>query len=210
MERAKSIQTVEQYLTSGCGRCDFFNTPRCKVNTWRNELAALRKILLTTGLQEEIKWSMPCYTFNGKNVVMLSALKDYCALSFFKGSLLKDEKRLLHKPGENSQAARVMRFTTLNDINKLRSVIKAYITEAIELEKSGAKISFKKDAPEFPDELKQKLKENPQLKIAFEKLTPGRQRGYIIYFTQPKKSVTRLSRIDKCTPRILQGRGLHD
>lgn len=204
------INSVDQYLKSGCGRCEFFNTPRCKVNTWRRELTALRDILRNTQLKEEIKWSVPCYTYNGKNVVILTALKDYCALSFFKGSLLKDELGLLHKPGENSQAARVMRFTSLTDINKLKSVIKSYITEAIELEKSGARVSFKKEAPELPDELKQKLMENPQLKAAFEKLTPGRQRGYVIYFTQPKQSVTRLSRIDKCTPRILQGKGLHD
>lgn len=204
------INSVDQYLKSGCGRCEFFNTPRCKVNTWRRELTALLDILRNTQLKEEIKWSVPCYTYNGKNVVILTALKDYCALSFFKGSLLKDELGLLHKPGENSQAARVMRFTSLTDINKLKSVIKSYITEAIELEKSGARVSFKKEAPELPDELKQKLMENPQLKAAFEKLTPGRQRGYVIYFTQPKQSVTRLSRIDKCTPRILQGKGLHD
>lgn len=204
------INSVDQYLKSGCGRCEFFNTPRCKVNTWRRELTALLDILRNTQLKEEIKWSVPCYTYNGKNVVILTTLKDYCALSFFKGSLLKDELGLLHKPGENSQAARVMRFTSLTDINKLKSVIKSYITEAIELEKSGARVSFKKEAPELPDELKQKLMENPQLKAAFEKLTPGRQRGYVIYFTQPKQSVTRLSRIDKCTPRILQGKGLHD
>lgn len=204
------INSVDQYLKSGCGRCEFFNTPRCKVNTWRKELIALREIIHTTPLQEEIKWGMPCYTFNGKNVVMLSALKNYCALSFLKGSLLKDERGLLHKPGENSQAARVMRFTALKDIIKLRSTIKSYISEAIELEKSGARISFKKETPELPDELKQRMKENPQLKSAFEKLTPGRQRGYVIFFTQPKQSATRLSRIDKCISRILQGKGLHD
>lgn len=204
------INSVDQYLKSGCGRCEFFNTPRCKVNTWRRELTALRDILRNTQLKEEIKWSVPCYTYNGKNVVILTALKDYCALSFFKGSLLKDELGLLHKPGENSQAARVMRFTALEDIRKLKSTIISYISEAIELEKSGARINFTKELPELPEELKQRMKENPQLKIAFEKLTPGRQRGYIIYFTQPRQSVTRLSRIDKCTPRILQGKGLHD
>jgi uncharacterized protein YdeI (YjbR/CyaY-like superfamily) len=210
MKPATPIRNVEHYLASGCGRCDFFNTPRCKVNSWRKELIALRSMLLTTQLTEEIKWGVPCYTLKGKNVVMLSALKDYCVLSFFKGSLLKDERGLLHKPGENSRAVRVMRFTCVQDINHLQPVIKAYISEAIELEKSGAKVAFKKQVPSLPEELKQRMQENPKLKAAFEKLTPGRQRGYIIYFSQAKQSVTRLSRIDKCLPRILQGKGLHD
>ncbi|MCS6974746.1 MAG: YdeI/OmpD-associated family protein [Cyclobacteriaceae bacterium] len=204
------IPHVEHYLASGCGRCSYYNTPQCKVNTWRAELTALRNILLQTQLKEEIKWSMPCYTFNGKNVVMISAFREYCALSFFKGVLLKDPHGLLSKPGENSRIARVMRFTSLSDIKQKKSIIEAYIREAIELEKSGARIQATKNLPAIPDEFEQKMDENPKLKKAFEALTPGRQRGYILYFTQAKQTKTRLSRIKKCIPWILIGKGLQD
>lgn len=204
------IPHVEHYLASGCGRCSFYNTPQCKVNTWRTELTALRSILLQTQLKEEIKWSMPCYTLNGKNVVMISAFREYCALSFFKGALLKDPHGLLSKPGENSRIARVMRFTGLSDIKRKKSIIEAYIGEAIELEKSGARIQATKNLPAIPDEFRQIMNKNPKLKKAFEALTPGRQRGYILYFTQAKQTKTRLSRVEKCIPQILMGKGLHD
>lgn len=201
---------VNHFLDAGCGRCDFYNTPRCKVNKWRSELIALRNILLSLPLREEVKWSMPCYTYNGKNIVMLSAFKDYCALSFFKGALLKDGHQVLIRPGENSRVARMMRFTGISEIRKLETAIQSYILEAIELENSGAKVKTENRELTLPAELKEKFREDPQLKKAFAALTPGRQRGYVIYFSQPKQSATRIARIEKCIPLILQGKGLHD
>lgn len=202
---------VDTYLNLGCGRCSFYATPECKVNTWREELIQLRKIVLSCGLTEEFKWKQPCYTFNKNNVLLVTAFKEYSTISFFKGTLLKDKKRILVKPGENSQAARQFRFTDVQKVIEMEPVIKSYIKEAIEIEKAGLKIDFKaKEEIEYPEELLNKFSENKKLKTAFEELTPGRQRGYILYFTQPKQSKTRESRIDKCTPRILKGIGLHD
>ncbi len=204
------VTDVNHYLRSGCGRCRFYNTPHCKVNNWREVLVALRNILLSTSLKEEIKWSMPCYTYQGRNVVMLCAFKDYAALSFFNGALLNDPKGLLHKPGDYSQAARYMRFTQPGEVKKQQAAIYSFIKEAIELQQKGVKVVFKKELPPLPDELIQKMKEHAGLKQAFEKLTPGRQRGYLIYFTQPKQASTRLARIEKCIPDILAGKGLYD
>lgn len=205
-----TIPDVNHYLSAGCGRCRFYNTPACKVNTWREVLVALRNIVLTTPLREQIKWSMPCYTFNNRNVVMLFAFNDFCGLSFFKGALLKDPHRKLEKPGENSQAARYLRFTQVHEVEQCSEIIQQYLHEAIELEKAGARVSFQKALPQLPAELEQVMKEHPGLKEAFNRLTPGRQRGYLIYFTQPKKAATRLLRIEKCIPQILEGKGLYD
>ena len=203
----KDIQT---YLLAGCGRCPLGGTPDCKVHTWKAEISLLRKIVSTTGLTEEMKWGGPCYTYNGKNVLMISALKKYANVSFFKGVLLKDEKNLLVKAGEHSQAARMFRFTHTDEIHAIEAEVKAYIFEAIEVERAGLKVEFKKEPEPIPTELEQKFKEDPLLEHAFFALTPGRQRGYIIYFTAPKQSKTRLSRIEKCTEKILNGEGLHD
>jgi len=201
---------VDTYLKEGCGRCPLGNTPDCKVNAWRKELKALRAIVLDCGLTEEVKWSVPCYTVNGGNVAMVSALKDYCALSFFKGALLKDPHGLLDKPGKNSQAARLMRFTNVEDITAKKSTIEAYIHQAINVERAGLKVEFKQNPEPIPDELKEKLKSNPALKVAFENLTPGRQRSYILHISAAKQSSTRISRIDKCIPKIFAGKGFHD
>ncbi|MDF2156349.1 YdeI/OmpD-associated family protein [Algoriphagus sp. CAU 1675] len=202
---------VDLYFIEGCGRCKLGGTPQCKVHTWEDELQELRSIILETGLNEELKWSVPCYTFQGKNLLLLAAFKEYCALSFFKGSLLKDEKKLLHQPGENSQATRQFRFTQLGEIQEMESILKAYIQEAKELEKAGLKVDFKeKKALVFPDELLQKFEENPVLKRAFEALTPGRQRAYTLYFSAAKQSKTRASRIEKCIPQIFEGKGLNE
>ncbi len=201
---------VDTYFTDGCGRCPLGGTPNCKVHTWTREMALLRHILLDCGLTEELKWSIPTYTYQQNNVVVLAAFNEYCALSFFKGALLQDEHALLHKPGENSQAARLIRFTQPKKIAEMESILKAYIFEAIEVEKAGLKVAFKKNPEPIPEELEQKLAENPDLKAAFEALTPGRQRGYIIHFSAPKQSQTRFSRIEKCTEQILEGKGLHD
>ncbi len=201
---------VDQYLIEGCGRCPLGGTPECKVNSWREELKQLRRIVLDCGLTEEVKWGVPCYTYKGSNVLMVSAFKGFSALSFFKGSLLQDDKGLLDKPGENSQAVRLFRFTDSRTIIENESIIKAYIYEAIEVEKAGLKVNFKKNPEPIPEELQLKLDEDPALNAAFGALTPGRQRGYILYFSAPKQSKTRVSRIEKYIPRIFEGKGFRD
>ncbi len=178
---------------------------------WRDELTALRGIVLECGLTEAWKWRAPCYTVDDGNVVILGRLKDGCTLSFFKGALLKDPKHLLEKPGPNTQAARVMRFTDVSKIKKLTPTLKALIREAAALEKSGAKVETG-NAPKLdtPDELQSRFDEDPAFHEAFEALTPGRQRAYLMHFAAAKQSATRASRIDKCTARILDGKGLND
>lgn len=202
---------VDRYFIDGCGRCKLFATPKCKVNTWKEELQHLRMILQESDLKEESKWGMPCYTYEGKNIIILAAFKEYCSINFIKGALLKDSKKILVKPGENSQSARLAKFTNVKAIIKVSSALKAYIKEAIEMEKKGAKIEFKKPSEhKLPEELENKLNKTPRLKKAFYALTPGRQRGYLIYFSQAKQSSTREARIEKCEKRILEGKGLND
>lgn len=203
-------QKIDLYFKDGCGRCKFYQTPQCKVHNWQSELKALRKIVLNCNLTEELKWSFPVYTFNTKNIVIVSAFKEYVALSFFKGVLLKDKEKLLYQQGENSQTTRIMKFVNVKEITKIENTIKAYILEAIEIEKQGKKIEFKKNPEPIPIELQQKLDTDSNFNIAFNSLTPGKQRGYIIYFSQPKQSATRSSRIEKCTEKILNGKGLQD
>lgn len=203
-------QTINNYIENGCGRCSLGGTPDCKVNYWRDEIIKLKAILLDCNLTEEIKWSVPCYTFNNNNVILLSALKDCATLSFFKGALMKDSKKLLIKPGENSQATRYMKFTDTNQIDKLEHVIRDYISEAIAIEKQGLTINFNaKNELNYPDELLEVFSKNPNFKVAFEKLTPGRKRGYILFFEAPKQSKTKTSRIEKCIPQIFLGKGIN-
>ena len=202
---------VDRYLAEGCGRCAFGGTPQCTVHKWPGELKRLREIALSCGLTETRKWGVPCYTFENRNVVIVSASREYCSISFFKGVLLKDAKQVLSKPGENSQSARLIRFTSVQEIVQLTATLKEYMLEAIELERRGAKVDFRaKSELAIPDELQQKFHELPTLQTAFEALTPGRQRGYILHFTAAKQSKTRSSRIEKCIPQILEGRGMHD
>ncbi|WP_286757188.1 YdeI/OmpD-associated family protein [Roseivirga sp. UBA838] len=202
---------VDQYLAEGCGRCSLGGTPDCKVHQWSQELQKLRSIALECGLTEESKWGVPCYTYHGANVAMISAFKDYCSLSFFKGALLKDKYQILEKPGPNSQAARLFKFTNLEQILQAEDSIRLYLFEAIEVEKKGLKVDMQaKDQLDYPDELQAKFKDMPELKTAFEALTPGRQRGYIIHFSQPKQSKTRLARIEKLIPKIMDGKGFFD
>lgn len=191
-------------------RCPLGGTPACKVNTWKEELHLLRSIILNSELHEELKWGCPCYTFDGKNVLMLSAQKESATISFFKGSLIKDPDNLLIMPGANSQAVRYLKLTSVDEVIKLEKKIKAYIQQAIDLEKSGAKVEFKKSPEPIPDELQEKFTDDPILQSAFEALSPGRQKGYILHFAQPKQSQTRISRIEKCIPKILAGKGFHD
>jgi len=203
-------KSVDNYLAEGCGRCPLGGTPDCKVLTWTSELELLRRLVLDCGLTEETKWGVPCYTFQNKNILLVSAFKEYCCISFFKGSLLSDEKGLLVKSGPNSQAVRLFKFTNIDEIVEIENEIKAYIFEAIEVEKAGLKVEYNKKPEPIPIELETKFEEDPVLKTAFEALTPGRQRAYIIHFSQPKQSKTRISRIEKCEPMILSGIGLND
>jgi uncharacterized protein YdeI (YjbR/CyaY-like superfamily) len=178
---------------------------------WQKEMEKLRRISLDCGLTEESKWGKPCYTFQNSNVVIIQGFKEYCALLFCKGVLLKDAKHILIQQTENVQAARQLRFTNVREIVEMEPTVKAYIREAIEVEKAGLEVNYKKTS-EFtiPEELQNKLHKSPALKTAFESLTPGRQRGYILYFSAPKQSKTRESRIEKCVQKILDGKGLDD
>lgn len=178
---------------------------------WQEEFKKLRMIIRDCGLTEEFKWGKPCYSFQGSNIVLMHGFKEYCALLFIKGALLKDPKGILIQQTENVQAGRQIRFTNVQEIVEREPILKAYIYEAIEAEKSGLQMEFKKTTEyTIPEELQNKLDEIPALKIAFEALTPGRQRGYILYFSQPKQSKTRESRIEKCIQQILKGKGLND
>jgi uncharacterized protein YdeI (YjbR/CyaY-like superfamily) len=182
-----------------------------KAKNWQKEVQQLRTIVLSCGLDEELKWGCPCYTFEGTNIVLIHDFKEYCALLLFKGALLNDPNGILIQQTKNVQAARQMRFTDLKEIVKLATTVKAYIYEAIEVEKAGLKVKLKKTTEfEMPEEFKKVLNKNAALKTAFKALTPGRQRGYLLYFSQAKQSTTRESRIEKYTPEILKGKGLND
>tara|TARA_R110002049_G_scaffold241263_1_gene415071 strand:- start:8373 stop:9008 length:636 start_codon:yes stop_codon:yes gene_type:complete len=182
-----------------------------KVKQWQGELKILRSIILDCELTEELKWRQPCYTIQNSNVVLLGAFKAYCVLSFFKGTLLKDTKGILLKPGENTQSARLFKFTNTQEIITLKPLIKAYIQEAIEIEKAGLKVTYNDNTTlALPEELLIKLEQNPDLKIAFNALTPGRQRAYNLFFSSAKQSKTRVGRIEKYESQILGGKGIHD
>lgn len=185
----------------------FFN----KDSKWQQEYQKLRTIVLDCGLTEELKWGVPCYTFQKSNIVLIHGFKEYCALLFHKGVLLSDTNGILIQQTENVQAARQIRFKDIREIEKLKSIINSYIFEAIEVEKAGLEVKLKATSEfKIPDEFQKKLNEFPELKSAFEALTPGRQRGYLLHFSQPKQSKTRESRIEKCTDKIFSGKGLND
>jgi uncharacterized protein YdeI (YjbR/CyaY-like superfamily) len=182
-----------------------------KAKMWQEELKKLRMIILDCRLNEEIKWGVPCYTFQNNNIVLIHVFKKYCALLFFKGALLNDAKGILIQQTKNTQAGRQIRFTNVREIVEMEATLKAYIYEAIEVEKVGLKVNYKKTT-EFiiPEEFKNKLDEISSLKTAFDALTPGRQRAYILYFSSPKQPKTRKSRVEKCIQQILNGKGLND
>lgn len=182
-----------------------------ELQKWEKELEQLRNIVLDCGLIEELKWGTPCYMFQKSNIILLGAFKDFCIISFLKGALLSDTEGILTKMGENTQAARVVKFTSLKEIKKLQAILKNYIFEAVEIEKAGLKVEPKKHSEYIiPEELQNKFNENPALKKAFEALTPGRQRGYLIYFSDSKQSKTREARIEKYIQRIINGKGFYD
>jgi uncharacterized protein YdeI (YjbR/CyaY-like superfamily) len=182
-----------------------------KAKKWREEFEKLRMIILDCQLTEKLKWGVPCYTFEKRNIVLIHRFKEYCALLFVKGALLNDAEGILITQTENTQAARQIRFTNVREIVEMEPILKAYIYEAIEVEKAGLKVNFKKNTELiFPEEFQNKLDENPALKTAFDALTPGRQRAYNLYFSAPKQSKTRESRVEKCMQQILNGKGLND
>ncbi|MDH5162317.1 YdeI/OmpD-associated family protein [Heyndrickxia oleronia] len=182
-----------------------------KSKKWKEEYVKLREIVLDCGLTEEYKWMHPCYTYETKNIVLIHGFKEYCALLFHKGALLQDINGILIQQTENVQAARQIRFTNVQEIVELETILKSYINEAIQVEKAGLEVNFKKNTEmKIPEELQNKFNEIPELKTAFEALTPGRQRAYTLYFSSPKQSKTRESRIEKYLQHILNGKGLND
>ena len=182
-----------------------------RAEQWQEEFEKLREIILDCGLTEDLKWGQPCYSFEKKNVVLMHGFKEYCALLFHKGALLSDPEGILIQQTENVQAARQIRFTNLREIFDLETVLKDYIREAIEVEKAGLKVKLKKTAEfKVPEEFQKQLDKSAALKKAFNALTPGRQRAYLLHFSQPKQSKTRVSRVEKFVPQILKGKGLND
>lgn len=182
-----------------------------KARKWREEMERLRAIVLDCGLTEELKWYQPCYAYDGHNVAIVSKFRDFCVLSFFKGVLLKDPEGILVAPGENSQSTRQIQFTSVDEVARLEATIRAYVHEAVEVEKSGRKVPLKKTRDyEVPEELQEKLDADPDFKAAWEALTPGRQRGYLLHFSAAKQSRTRASRVERHRQRILEGKGMHD
>jgi len=180
-------------------------------NQWHKERKVLRSLILEGGLDENVKWGKLCYSFNGSNVVIIYGLKNYCALGFFKGSILQDDDDVLVQPGKHSQAMRQLRFDDLADIDRRKDQIKEYIEKAIQAEKDGLEVDFdEKDDLTYPDELQDALDDDPEFVNAFEGLTPGRQRGYVLHFSDAKQSKTRTSRVEKCRPKIMEGKGLNE
>jgi len=205
------IGSVDQYLTDGCGRCYHFQKPSCKVHSWQEELITLRLLVNSTELKEELKWSQPCYTINGKNVIIIASFREYCCINFLKGILIKDDLKLLTKPGENSHTSRMLKFKKTDDSIKLlqqTEIILEYINQAIEIEKSGVKTPEKPKVEEpMPNELLEQFKLVDGLESDFFNLTPGRQRAYLMHFNSAKQSATKTNRITKLIPKIKSGKG---
>jgi uncharacterized protein YdeI (YjbR/CyaY-like superfamily) len=189
-------------------KVDFYFT---KEQKWQQEITKMRAIAFSCNLTEELKWGTPCYTFQENNIILIHTFKEYCAFLFFKGALLTDTHDMLIQQSKNVQATRQIRFTNLAQVTEQEAIIKAYIFEAIEVEKAGLKVTLKKTTEyEIPEEFQLKLNQSTELKKAFEALTPGRQRGYLLHFAQPKQAKTREARIEKCIPQIFEGKGLND
>lgn len=202
--------TVDQYLLDGCGRCKKGGTPQCTVHRWHPILVALRELALECGLTEAVKWSVPCYTLNGKNVLMIHAFMEYCSVMFMKGSLLDDPNEALHRQTEHVTAGRQLRYTKLEDFIEQRPQAKGFILQAIEVEKAGKKVEERTQETPITEELEEAFRQDKAFKSAFYKLTPGRQRAYLLHFSQPKQAATRAKRIEQCMSMILRGEGLHD
>lgn len=204
------IKDPNHYFIDGCGRCSFHGTDQCKVRTWADPLVLLREIMLQSGLVEEAKWGQPTYTLKGKNVAMIFSFKDSCGISFFKGVLLQDDAKILVPAGANSNVARLLKITSAAQVAELEPHIHACIAEAIELEKSGAKIPKPTEREPMPETLAHWLENDPQLQTAWDLLTPGRQRSYILHVGSAKQEQTQLNRIEKCIPKIYTGKGFNE
>jgi len=204
------IKDPNDYFIDGCGRCSLHGTDQCKVRTWTDPLVLLREIMLQSGLEEEAKWGQPTYTLKGKNVAMIYSFKDSCGISFFKGVLLQDDVKILVPAGSNSNVARHLKITSATQVAELESHIHAYIAEAIELEKSGAKVPKPTEREPMPETLANWLEKDPQLQKAWDLLTPGRQRSYILHVGSAKQEQTQLNRIEKCIPKIYAGKGFNE
>lgn len=201
---------VDSYLRDGCGRCEHFQTPSCKVHLWTRALEALRELALSTGLDEEMKWGCPCYTLGGKNVLMIAAFRDSCVLSFFKGGALVDDDGALESAGPNSRVARWMKFRSHDEVLARRAVALRFIEQAIALERAGVKVEKRAEPEPIPSELAQRFDVDPDLRRAFDALTPGRKRSHLIHITGAKQSETRARRVEKCAADILAGRGFNE
>ncbi|MCL9981082.1 MAG: YdeI/OmpD-associated family protein [Bacteroidia bacterium] len=202
------ITSIEEYFTEGCGRCKHHKTPQCKIHLWPVELQIMRELCLESGLKEELKWSQPVYSLNGKNVVIIAVFKNYCAMGFFKGVLMSDPHGLLSFAGENSNSSKMFRIEKTDDLLNAVDVLREYLREAIEVEKSGAKIAGKAvEEYDVPQELTEYFESDSDFEKAFKLLTPGRQRAYLMHFNQAKQSKTRLARIEKYRDKIFAGKG---
>lgn len=202
---------VDLYLEEGCGRCPLYRQPDCKAIRWSSQLQQLRQIALDCGAKEDIKWGVPCYTVSGKNAFLVSAFRDYVAVSFFKGVLLNDTSGRLESPGPNSQSALLLRYTSSEQIASESDLIKELMLASLELERSSAKVTFKDPAAlDRPIELQERLSSDPTLSAAFKALSPGKRRGYILHIESAKQPATRLARVERCVPKILAGRAFED
>ena len=204
------IKDPNDYFIDGCGRCSLHGTDQCKVRKWADRLVLLREIMLQSGLEEEAKWGQPTYTLKGKNVAMIFSLKDSCGINFFKGVLLKDDAKILVPAGANSNVARMLKISTAAEVSQLEPHIHAYVAEAIEIEKSGVKIAKPTEREPMPEVLVNWLQEDPQLQNAWDALTPGRQRSFILHIGSAKQEQTQLNRIEKCIPKIYAGKGFNE
>lgn len=202
---------LDSYFSDGCGRCELAGTPGCRVLIWQREMRLLRDLALSVDLKEEVKWGVPCYTLGGKNIFLIHAFKNYCAVLFMKGALMKDPEHILIQQTEQVQSGRQIRFENYDDVLSHTEIIRKYMLEAIRVEKSGAKIAPKKTEDyQVPEELTEFFKNDPAFEKAFKALTPGRQRGYLLFFGGAKQSATRISRIMKYQQAIFEGKGLQD
>ena len=204
------IKDPNDYFIDGCGRCSLHGTEQCKVRKWADPLVLLREIMLQSGLEEEAKWGQPTYTLKGKNVAMIYSFKDSCGISFFKGVLLQDDAKILVPAGSNSNVARLLKITSAAQVSELEPHIHAYIAEAIALEKSGAKVPKPTEREPMPETLAHWLENDPQLQTAWDLLTPGRQRSFILHVGSAKQEQTQLNRIEKCIPKIYAGKGFNE
>ncbi|MFM2153089.1 MAG: hypothetical protein RL199_1524 [Pseudomonadota bacterium] len=208
--RTMNRESVDAYLRDGCGRCEHYRTPSCKVHLWQSPLKALRKLVLSTGLAEEMKWGSPCYTLGGKNVAMIGSFKEHCALLFFKGAALVNDEGLLESPGPNSRFGRFLKVRSLEELEERRPAAERLLKQAIALEQAGTKVLPEGGPEPIPEELSRRLEADAALRAAFEALTPGRRRSHVLHVSGAKQSETRERRVVRCAEDIFAGRGFNE